>query len=236
MVRRMADKLPPALLKRISEVTSKRPKTVLDRIVANGGISTDELKEIGYNHAPRAAADVRELGIRLKTTIVKNSAGGRMARYTFADEPIDIYKQGRQQFPKKLRQELISEAHSRCDLCSAEHNLQIDHRIPYAIAGESDTRQAKPYQVLCGSCNRIKSWSCEHCDNMSRKEAAVCQVCYWADQTQYEHVAMRPERRIDLVWLGTETLAFDSLRKQATQNGRTAAEEIKVLLQRREQG
>jgi hypothetical protein len=228
----MADKLPAALLKRIAEVTSKRPKTVLDRIVANGGISTDELKEIGYNHAPRAAADVRELGIKLKTTIVKNSTGGRMARYSFADEPLETNKQGRQQFPKKQRQELISDSNGRCDICSAENNLQIDHKIPYAIAGESDKKQVKPYQVLCGSCNRTKSWSCEHCENMKLRDPAVCRSCYWADQTDYEHVAMRPERRIDVVWVGKETVDFDTLRKQADANGRTAAEEIKSLLQR----
>src|ERR1700733_3623879 len=99
----MGDKLPADLLKRIAEITNKRPKTVLDRIVANGSISTDELKEIGYNHAPRAAADVRELGIRLKTTMVRNSTGGRMAEYTFADQPLEIGKAGRQQIAKKIR-------------------------------------------------------------------------------------------------------------------------------------
>lgn len=232
----MTNKLSAALLKRISEITDKRPKMLLDGIVANGAFSTDDLKQLGYNQAPRAAADVRELGIRLKTTIVKNSTGGRMARYTFADEPLEFNKQGRQQVPKKLRQKLISDSNGRCDICSAENNLQIDHKIPYAIAGESDKKQVKPYQVLCGSCNRTKSWSCEHCENMKLRDPAVCRSCYWADQKDYEHVAMRPERRIDVVWVGEETMNFDTLRKQAEKNGRTAAEEIKFLLQRSKKG
>ncbi len=226
----LINKLSAALLERISAVTGKRPKTVLDRIVANGGITTDELKEIGYNHAPRAAADVREHGIRLKTTIVRDSAGGRMARYTFADEPLEPHKQGRRQFPKKLRQQLLTESNDRCDICSADHNLQIDHKIPYAIAGESDRRQVNPYQVLCGSCNRTKSWACEHCENMTIRDPAICHNCYWADQSEYEHVAMRQERRVDLVWFGVDTRKFDTIRQRARAHGRTVAEELRMMI------
>ncbi len=218
------------LLQRIAVVKNKRAKIVLDRIVANGGISTDELKEIGYNHPPRAAADVRELGIKLKTTIVKNGSGGRMARYTFADRPLESNKAGRQQVPKKIRDALIEESHGKCDICGSTNNLQIDHKIPYIVAGESDKQQVSPYQVLCGSCNRTKSWSCEHCENMTLKDTAICGTCYWADQLHYDHVAMRAERRIDLVWTGADIQVFEKIRVASLANGRTPAEEIKARL------
>jgi 5-methylcytosine-specific restriction endonuclease McrA len=224
------NEFPPELLSLIAGVKNKRAKIVLDGIVANGGISTDELKEIGYNQAPRAAADVRELGIQLKTTMVKNSAGKRMARYTFADKPLEANKVGRQQVPKKTRDALIADSQGKCDVCGSSNNLQIDHKIPYIIAGESDKQQVEPFQVLCGSCNRTKSWNCEHCENVTRKDPAVCQSCYWADQSKYEHVAMRPERRIELVWTGEEMESFERVRRSALLHGRTPAEEIKARL------
>lgn len=56
------------ILDAIAKVTARRPKTVLDHILQHGSVSTDELQTLyGYDHAPRAARDVRELGIPLKT-------------------------------------------------------------------------------------------------------------------------------------------------------------------------
>lgn len=228
-----AKKLSAALLKRISQINSKRPKAVLDHIVAHGSVSTDQLKAIGYNHVPRAARDVRELGIRLITTSVKNSAGGRMASYTFADPPLEAGKQGRTQFPKKLRIELIDKAGGRCAVCRIQYNLQIDHKIPYEIAAESQAGDHDPYQVLCGSCNRTKSWACEHCENMLLKNPNVRRGCYWVDRTDYQRVAMRRERRVDVVWTGDEVQSFETFRIKVTSNGRTPAEELKALLSER---
>ena len=48
-------------LKLLKSVTSKRPRTVIEHILQNGQITTEELKELyGYNHPPRAIRDVRE--------------------------------------------------------------------------------------------------------------------------------------------------------------------------------
>jgi len=203
---------------------------VLDWIVKNGSISTDDLKELGYNHAPRAARDVRELGIRLKTTSVKNGDGKRMASYSFADQPLETGKKGRTQFPKKLRADLIAKAAGRCEICGSEHNLQIDHRIPYAIGGEPDAAERNVFQVLCGSCNRTKSWACEHCPNMNMQDKKLCGRCYWADPSDYDHVAMSHERRIDVVWSGGEVHSFERLREQAKRNNRSVVDEVKALL------
>lgn len=82
-----------------------------------------------------------------------------------------------------------------------EHALQVDHRVPYEIAGEP--RQVNPdeFMLLCGSANRAKSWSCEHCDNWRQlKRRDVCASCYWAFPEDYQHVAMNPRRRLDLLW------------------------------------
>lgn len=226
----MASEHSHELLERIQGINNKRAKIVLEHILANGSISTEDLQSLGYDHPPRAARDVRELGIQLITTIVRNSSGRRMASYTFADAPLDPRKTGRIQLSKKVRSALIREAGGKCEICRAEHNLQVDHRIPYQVAGESAVIEKSPYQVLCGSCNRTKSWDCEHCPNMEMKDIGVCLRCYWANQQDYDHIKTVPERRIDVVWNGNELQAFDKLREQAKRNGRTPSEELKSLL------
>lgn len=40
---------------KLNAVTSKRPKTVIQHILKNGFVTTEELKSLGYEHAPRAA-------------------------------------------------------------------------------------------------------------------------------------------------------------------------------------
>jgi hypothetical protein len=91
--------------------------------------------------------------------------------------------------------------------------------------------EADPYQVLDGSCNRRKSWACEHCENcLAIKNFDTCLTCYWANPENYSHVALRPERRIDLVWVGGEVNAFDALKAEADKNGRSVPEQIKALL------
>ena len=103
--------------------------------------------------------------------------------------------------------------------------------IPFVVAGESQKDEADPYQVLDGSCNRRKSWACEHCENwLVLRNFDTCLTCYWANPENYSHVAMRPERRIDVVWIGGEVNAFDTLKAEAVKNGRSVPDQIKALL------
>lgn len=75
------------ILDAVARVTARRPKTVLDHILRYGSVSTDELTTLyGYGHAPRAARDVRELSIPLKTEMRTDSHGRRMAHYMFDDD------------------------------------------------------------------------------------------------------------------------------------------------------
>jgi hypothetical protein len=223
--------VPKKLLERIQSITNKRARVVLDTILQNGSISTAELKTIGYDHPPRAKRDAVELGIAIKCVMVKGSNGKRMGMYVFDERELDPNKTGRVVVPKKEREALIKSKGAKCNLCGATHNLQVDHRIPYEVAGESQFDGDDPYQVLDGSCNRTKSWVCEHCENWRRrKDFDVCRACYWANPEDYSHIAMRPERRIDIVWAGDEVKQFVSLATTAKRAGRTVAEEIKTRL------
>ena len=69
----------------LDSVTNKRARFVIDTILEKGSCSTEDLKRGGYEHAPRAARDVRELGIPLETRKGKDSDGKQMAVYVFGD-------------------------------------------------------------------------------------------------------------------------------------------------------
>ena len=78
-------RLPKEFLAKLNAVTAKRPKTVIQQILKKGYVTTEELKELGYEHAPRAARDVRERGIPLETFSVKGSNGRTIGAYRFGD-------------------------------------------------------------------------------------------------------------------------------------------------------
>ena len=226
----MRAKLPEELRNRIAQVRNKRARLVLDTIAEKGKITTEELQRLGYEHAPRAARDVRELGFALVTTMVTNASGKRMAEYSLALN-VEAGKTGRLQLPKKERDAIIGAAGKKCQLCGATHDLQVDHRVPYQVAGESLKETANPYMVLDGTCNRRKSWICEHCPNLMKyKKVETCKSCYWANPEQHVHVAMEDLRRVDVVFSGEETKAFDKFRRRRQKQGQSVPDGFKELV------
>ncbi len=114
-----------------------------------------------------------------------------------------------------------------------EADLQIDHRVPYEVAGERDELQTDDFMLLCGSANRAKSWSCEHCDNWKRiRDKSVCLSCYWAYPEKYSHVAMRQIRRVDLIWQGQEVSQYDKLKADVATAGKDLPDFVKTVLAR----
>jgi len=226
----VADKLSEQILERIAQVTNKRARVVLDAIAKNGKITTEQLQRLGYDHPPRAARDVRELGFTLVTKMVTNAGGKRMAEYTLASN-VEAGKTGRLQLPKKERDSVIQVAGGKCQLCGATHDLQVDHRVPYEVAGESLKSQLDAHMVLCGTCNRRKSWICEHCPNLLKlKEVKTCQTCYWANPEKHKHVATEKLRRVDVVFVAGEAADFDQFRRRCLLNGKSTAQGLKELV------
>ena len=188
--------LPDEFVKLCQSVTAKRPKAVIDHILQYGFITTEDLKETyGYNHPPRAARDVREHGIPLETFRVKGSDGRKIAAYRFGD--IDNARftrsSGRTGLSKQIKDDLIKRYGCMCFIYLEEvqeRELQIDHRVPFEIDGEPDL-EAENFMLVCGSANRAKSWSCEHCENWNNtKDKSICLSCYWAYPENYSHIAM----------------------------------------------
>jgi hypothetical protein len=225
--------------KLLENITNKRARIVIEHILENGFVTTEQLeKQYGYNHPPRAARDVREFGIPLETFRVKNSEGRSIAAYRFGDMN-NIQKgrlKGRQTFPKQFRDELYAQSGGKCSICNGsfeQRYLQVDHRVPYEVAGDAqDNLDPKDFMLVCGSCNRAKSWSCEHCTNwQNEKYSQFCLKCYWANPENYVHVALREIRRTDILWDENEVELYEKLKASALQNQFPIPEYIKQVIE-----
>jgi hypothetical protein len=233
------EQIPPDLLRQIESVTAKRPRTVLDHILEHGSVTTAELKDLyGYNHPPRAARDVREQGVPLKTIRVPGPEGRSIGAYTLdLEAAADSAKLGgRRAFPKELKDALVQRDGEVCAICGIPfpaRALQIDHRVPYEVAGDVAEVDLDDFMLVCGSCNRAKSWSCEHCENWQKiKEVALCEDCYWASPDRYSHIALEERRRLTLSWIGEEVIDYDALEEKAEGAGQDVADFAKDRLRR----
>ncbi len=212
---------------------------MIDHILEHGFITTEELKDTyGYNHPPRAIGDVRDNGIPIETFQAKGKDGRVIAAYRFGDPSAakaDTF-QGRTTISKEFKEKLIAKEGSRCAITGQlleDRYLQVDHRVPYRVAGEDaeGARKLDDYMLLSGSANRAKSWSCEHCRNfLELLDPSTCATCYWADPVDYKHVAMEDIRRLDLVWSGEEVKEYDKLRAKAEDVEAEIKEYVKSLV------
>lgn len=234
-------RIPKKALPVLEAVKGKRARIVIEHILKHGSITTEQLKEdYGYDHPPRAIRDVMDQGIPLEKTTTTSKEGRRIARYCLGDlSHIRLGRLGgRRQFPKTFKRELASTQGERCGLCDAKFEtraLQVDHRVPYEVAGDTANTELRliDFMLLCGSCNRAKSWSCEHCRNWAEiRSPDICNQCYWGNPSSFLHVAMQEIRRLDLSWVGVEVVEFDSLRDAAIAMGEPLPRFVKKALRR----
>jgi len=232
-------KLPDDFVKRCQSVKAKRPKTVIDHILKHGFITTEQLKDdYGYNHPPRAVRDVKEHGIPIEMFRVQGGDGRKIAAYRFGDPTKTRFGQqaGRTAFGQAIRKELIARHGARCAIyleTFPERELQVDHRIPFEVLGDARdvVQKTDDYMLLCGSANRAKSWSCEHCVNwLELKKAEVCRSCYWAYPDNYNHIAMRQIRRADIIWTEQEVEIYDKLKQKTGALQRDIPDYVKEII------
>jgi len=224
----------------LQQISNKRARIVIEHILSHGFITTEELeKKYGYNHPPRAARDVRESGIPLETFRVKDSDGRTIAAYRFGDvaQIRSGRLQGRQTFPKNFKGALYGKQNGQCAICSGRFEaryLQVDHRIPYEVVGDTQGKlNLDDFQLICAPCNRAKSWSCEHCENwLNEKSPNICLSCYWGNSENYVHIALREIRRTDIVWEGKEVLVYEKLKREAQNNKTPLPEFVKEAVKK----
>ena len=224
----------------LDNVKNRRARFVIDTILAKGCCTTEDLKQAGYEHAPRAARDVRELGIPLKTGRVKDKDGKTIAAYTFGDWE-DAKGQnrlartgGRTQLAAKLKLALIERHGCRCHLYGEEYPeklLQPDHRVPYEIGGDpEDMLDVSSFMLLSPSANRDKSWACEHCSNWEIKDPDFCRSCYYAFPENYTHIAGNSERKIEIVFKDRDISLYEKIQVDAASSDMRVNEFIKRLI------
>lgn len=231
-------KIDQRILDLCKTVTAKRPKTVIDYIIKHGFVTTEDLQNLGYDHPPRAARDVRENGIPLETFKVKSERTGRViGAYRFADPEQIKHGRigGRRAFSKAFKENLISRYGARDNITSEKLDpryLQIDHRIPYEVAGDVvDDNNIEDFMLLDASSQRAKSWSCEQCKNWQELlDKEICRTCLWAFPENYTHVAMEQSRRAEVVWRGEEVEAHAKIMALAEKEGLSIPELIKRIV------
>ena len=174
---------------------SKRARRVARIIFKNGSCTTTDIANLGYRHPPRAVEDLRDSGVEVSKKMEQyieqsSKAAKRRARYFITGTTSS--KKSRHPFSKKLIVAVKAQGH--CEVCGALPPLQVDHRVPFEIGGERYPHHVEDFMPLCPSCNRSKSWACEHCPNRTVKDIAVCKTCMWAFPSHYTHVATRQVR------------------------------------------
>lgn len=224
------------LVEDIIKRTSGRSRVLVEHILDNGYVTTATLASLGYEHPPRAAADVRDRGIPLQT-VIKTVDGKRIGHYRFPDgfKELDRRGSGRIAISRKFQREVLDHYGSIDIFTGTEWDrgqLQIDHRIPFRISGDpKEPFDVDNFMPVSPAMNRIKSWACEACLNWSEKLSDTCGSCYWAGPDRgYEHVATIPERRLAIVWQAHEVKEFDRLLEHSSDMGVTVALMAKKLI------
>jgi hypothetical protein len=235
------DNFPDDLYELCLKVTSKRPRTVIMHILRHGSITTEELNEkYGYDHPPRAVRDVRDNGIPLETfKVVSSKTGRKIAAYRFGDPSKIVNGRlgGRLAFSKQFKEKLLERYKSRSALTGEvleSRYLQIDHRIPYEVGGDSaNENDVEDFMLLDASAQRAKSWSCENCENFKNiRDINICQKCFWAFPESYEHVAMSQERRLYIAWKNHEISDYAHLESAAQSSNLSPQQFIKEILKK----
>lgn len=208
---------------------SSRAAAARDHLLEYGSLTTEQLSEMGYQHPPRAIADLQDAGVTIDKTMVRGATGRRIAQYTLVDA-ISSGRTGRVNIPKKFRLALNAAYAHKCAICSGQfedRQLQADHRIPFRVGGDQEELDYADYMPLCASDNRSKSWSCENCPNWTVKDVSTCESCYWAHPENYSHVATSPERRLTLTFQGDEVASLDALKSSTRAVGASLEEVVK---------
>ena len=110
--------------------------------------------------------------------------------------------------------------------------IVIDHRIPYEIGGDEQENAEQEYMPFCASCNRAKSWSCEHCPNWEgEKLENLCNTCYWTSPDEYKHIALEEARRLDILWTEEKEIAvYEKIKNKAKKDKTPMPEYMKKII------
>lgn len=171
-----------------------RVDALIGRFLRQRVITSRERGEVGGNGVDWTY--LRDTG--LITVKTPDGKGGYL--YEIALDNFDATRGARQNLTTKERDILLDAHGRRCNLCGSERDLQADHRVGVAIAGDAAGGDLGCYQTLCRPCNLNKRVACEKChdDSALEQQAHVetCRTCSWAYPETHTHTAGEPGVRV----------------------------------------
>lgn len=64
------------------------------------------------------------------------------------------------------------------------------------------------------------------------KDKSICLSCYWAYPENYEHIAMRQVRRLDLLWESDDIEMYEKLKQRAASLDKEIPMFVKEMIER----
>lgn len=209
----LADRTSDEFFVALFQVASARACFVRDQILRNRSVTTSEIAK-EYNHPPRAAGDLSDAGIPLRTERTKDASGSSVVRYTFDPQSFEEQRENRGTQP--ARETFLPGR--RCALCPSGVSLkwrllQVDHRVPFSRVRNkaANLEGDAAFQALCPSHNAEKREACAKC-KCSEDE---CRSCYYAYPEKYTHIGGQIHRVLTVV--ATSDGALTALSKVAAQ-------------------
>jgi D12 class N6 adenine-specific DNA methyltransferase len=152
-------------------------------------------------------------------------------------DPKSYFLKVRDEFNQSGRPELFLYLLARCVKGSVRYNS----RGEFNQSADNRRQGMKPetmrdpdnYRLLSGSANRAKPRSCGHCVNrLDLRNSQIYRRCYWAYPEDYDHIAMRQARRVDILWSGEEITVYERLKARTLELQKELPAYVKEILER----
>jgi hypothetical protein len=172
---------------------SKRGNFVRDTMLTKGSVTRWDMLGAGYD--PVAVCDLTSLGVTVSTKMISEKGKSSM-EYTLNPQAFIDRAESRMFMTPKERRRFFRSYGCKCLTCSLTldpRSLQVDHRIPFILVGNSLVK-LEGYSALkpaCPSCNSTREDICRECIKKrgTNHEVLECRTCYWAYPENYTHIA-----------------------------------------------
>lgn len=96
-------------------------------------------------------------------------------------------------------------------ITTEELREKYGYRHPPRAIRDVRERGINCFMLISPSANRLKSWTCEHCPNWSRKDISCCEHCFWAYPENYTRICGKERRQIIITFTENEIKDYDKL-------------------------
>ena len=105
-----------------------------------------KIKKLKGIYAHKKDADLAKIIDLMADALLEKEEKKQIPKQKSVKTPV---KKGRY-IPKSVRAQIFKRAQNKCELCGSIHALQIDHREPFALGGDSSVSNLR---LVCRNCN-----------------------------------------------------------------------------------